>query len=209
MVGDGVHDGVGAQRQLPGPLLERLAHAGQSRMVAVPHGHDEVRTHEHHDLAGLDDLAGQQNRLVLNVIDGLEHQEQRVVVALELGPLMGVHRVLDGQRVDVENLRHRMHLVFIGFVQADPDVGLAAGLLQFPCPADRRGVGEMTRQALAVHVDRAVDHRPGDRARVASRVRAAAPVCPARGDRPCSKRRHEQSSLHRRADASVMLRGAP
>ena len=51
---------------------------------------------EHVDLAGLDGV------LLVDVPERLEDEEQRVVVALELGPLVGVDGVLDGQRVQVE-----------------------------------------------------------------------------------------------------------
>ena len=40
--------------------------------------------------------------VVLDVVDGLEDGEQGVVVPLQLGPLVGVHGVLDGQRVQPE-----------------------------------------------------------------------------------------------------------
>ena len=92
-------------------------------MIAVADRDHEVGPDEDHDLAGLHDLAGHRDGLVLDVGDGLEHQEQRVVVALELGPLMGVHSVLDGQLVQAEDVGHGLHLVFVGFVQADPHEG--------------------------------------------------------------------------------------
>ena len=42
---------------------------------------------------------------MLDVGDGLEDGEERVVVPLQLGPLVRVHRVLDGQRVQAELAR--------------------------------------------------------------------------------------------------------
>ena len=97
MVGDGVqHAGRAAVQQL-GLVLEPLAHLGERAVPAVPYGHHEVGADEHHDLAGGDDLAGGGQLVVVEVGDGLEHHEQRVAVALDLGPLMGLDRVLDGR----------------------------------------------------------------------------------------------------------------
>ena len=133
-------------------------------MVAVADGHDEVGPDEDHDLAGLDDLAGLGHRLVLDVVDGLEHQEQRVVVALQLGSLVGVHRVLDGEFVQAEHVGDGLHLVFVGFVQTDPDEGaVTPSRLEFADLGQRGGVGVLAGQSLAVGVDAAVDHRPCDR----------------------------------------------
>ena len=56
---------------------------------------------EHVDLAGLDGV------VLVDVPERLEHEEQRVVVALELGTLVGGERVLDGQRVQVVDLLDR------------------------------------------------------------------------------------------------------
>ena len=39
---------------------------------------------------------------------------------------MGVHGVLDGQLVQAEHVGDGLHLVFVGFVQADPDECLLA-----------------------------------------------------------------------------------
>ena len=83
--------------------------------LAVPDGDDEVRADEHVDLAGLHGV------LRVDVPERLEHQEQRVVVALELGPLVGVDGVLDGEVVQPEGDRHVLELDLAGFVQAEPD----------------------------------------------------------------------------------------
>ena len=50
-------------------------------------------------------------------------------VALQLRPLVGMHRVLDGEFVQTEDVGHRLHLVVVGFVQADPHEALLAVLL--------------------------------------------------------------------------------
>ena len=95
-------------------------------MLAVAHCDDEIGTDEDHDLAGLDDFAGEGDGYVFDVVHRLEHQEQRFVVALQLRPLMRVHGVLDGQLVQAENVGDGLHLVLVGFVQADPDEGFLA-----------------------------------------------------------------------------------
>ena len=90
-------------------------------MLTMANRDHEVLTDEDHHLACFDDLAGQHHRFVRDVIDGLEHEKQRVVVSLQLGPLVGNHGVFDGQRVQPENVGHVLHLGLIGLVQADPD----------------------------------------------------------------------------------------
>ena len=131
-------------------------------MLAVADGDDEVGADEDHDLAGLDDLAGLGHRLVLDVVHRLEDQEQRLVVAFQLRPLVGVHRVLDGQFVQAEHVGDGLHLVFVGFVQPDPHEGFLALGLELVHLVERRGVGVLAGQPLAVEVDAAVDHRPCD-----------------------------------------------
>ena len=51
------------------------------------------------------DLAGLDGVVLVDVPERLQHQEQAVVVALELGPLVGVERVLDGEGVQAERDR--------------------------------------------------------------------------------------------------------
>ena len=63
---------------------------------------------EHHDLAGLDVGVA---RLALEA-QRLEHHEQRVAVELELRPLMGVDRVLDGELVQLELAPDGVELLF-------------------------------------------------------------------------------------------------
>jgi hypothetical protein len=87
-----------------------LAHLGQPAVSTVTHRDHEVRADEDHDLAAFHDLAGQHHRFVRDVVDGFEYQEQRVVVSLQLGPLMCAYRVFDGQRVQPENVGYFLHL---------------------------------------------------------------------------------------------------
>ena len=91
--------------------LELQPRRVQLRALAVPDGHDEVRADEHVDLAGLDGVLG------VDVPERLEHQEQRVLVALQLGPLVGVDRVLDGEVVQPEGDRHVLQL-HLGWARA-------------------------------------------------------------------------------------------
>ena len=86
-------------------VLDRMLHIARDHGsgLAVTDRDHKVLADEDHDLTGFDDLAGQHHRFVRDVIDGLQHQEHRVVVALELGPLVCAHRVLDRQRVQPEH----------------------------------------------------------------------------------------------------------
>ena len=74
---------------------------------------------------------------------------------------MGVHGVLDGQLVQAEHVGHGLHLVLVGFVQADPDERLLAFAFEFVDLVQRGGVGVLAGQPLAIDVDAAVDHGPG------------------------------------------------
>lgn len=119
----------------------------------MPDGDHEIAAEEHHQFAGFHDLVRRGRRLVLDVADCFQHQEQRVVVAFQLGPLMCLQRVLDGQFVQAEGVRDALDLVGIGLVQTDPDetrVPLAH-------LADRLGVRPAPGQPLAVDIHRAID----------------------------------------------------
>ena len=96
-VGDRVEDRARADAQEIGVGLEVQAHVVQRAALAVADGDHEARAEEDHHLADLDEL------LAVDVARGLEHDEERVAaVDLELGPLVGVDGVLDGQRVQLE-----------------------------------------------------------------------------------------------------------
>lgn len=132
----------------------------------MPDGDDEVGAGETHHLAGLHHLAGGGQFGVVDVVDGLEDGEEGVVVALQLRPLVRVHRVLHGQRVQSEGRGDPRELGLRRLVQADP--GETAVLAD---PADRL-TGRQTRRTqhpppAAVHG--AVDHRAARR-RVAGGV---------------------------------------
>ena len=118
VVDDGVHDGVEhGDRAVAEPLglgLQPLAHAGQRVALAVPDRDDEVVADEEHDLAGLD-VARR-----LDVAQRLEHDEHRRLVLLDLGALVAVDGVLDGQRVQVQLLVDEVELLVGGVLEADP-----------------------------------------------------------------------------------------
>ncbi len=86
---------------------------------------------EHVDLAGLDGV------LLVDVPERLEDEEQAVVVALELGTLVSLDRVLDGQWVQPEDLGDRVQLRLLGLVQTDPDEVVAGHIVRAPRPGRR------------------------------------------------------------------------
>ena len=120
-VDDLVAHGVDDRRRAVGqdaaraPRAQRRASCS-SPPCAVPDRDHEVVADEHADLAGLDRV------VLVDVPERLEHQEQALVVALELGPLVRRDRVLDGQRVQAERPRRpSASSASVGLVQADPD----------------------------------------------------------------------------------------
>ena len=127
------------------------------RACAAADGDHEVAPDEHGDLAGLDDLDVRGRRLRVHVPHGLEHREQRVLVPVQLGPLvLGVHRVLDGQRVQPEPLGQVGQLGLVRVAQAEPDETLAG---QPDLVDDVRLAPAGPADAVDVHA--AVDQRGG------------------------------------------------
>ena len=98
-----------------------MADRAQVGRPAVADGEHEVRADEDVDLAELDLLD------VVEVGGGAQHDEQRVAVALELGPLVGDDRVLDRELVQAELLGDRQELRLGRPEQPDP--GHRAGLV--------------------------------------------------------------------------------
>lgn len=143
-----------AERQLLGHGLQLLAQRAQRTVPAVPHRDHEVGAGEDHDLAGLHDLTGVGEPVVVDIADGLEDGEQRVVVVLQLRPLMGVDRVLDGERMEPEQLDNSGEFLLGRLMQPDPDKSPAG----FPDPADRHIGRVVALLPYAVHVHRAVHH---------------------------------------------------
>src|SRR5690606_20425365 len=96
-------------------VLQPPAHGRERGALPVPHGHHEPVAEKDHDLPRGD-------RVALRLVgDRFQHDEQRVVVDLQLGPLMGLEGVLHGQRVQPELARDQVELVRIRLVQPDPD----------------------------------------------------------------------------------------
>ncbi|GAA3058756.1 hypothetical protein GCM10020000_47000 [Streptomyces olivoverticillatus] len=128
-------------------------------MAAMADGDHEVGAGEDHDLAGVDDLAGGGQLLVFDIGDGLEDGEEDVAVALQLGPLVGLDGVLDGQRVEVEHLGDLGELRLGRLVQAEPQEAVAV----FAYLPD--GFLDRVRNGLpdAVAVDHAVDDGRAER----------------------------------------------
>jgi len=100
---------------------------GECAVLAVAHRDHVVRAQEDHDLAGAHDLAGGGQLVVLHVGRRLQHHEERVVVALELGPLVGVDGVLHRERVQVVLPGDRGQLVLGGLEEPQPDVAVSVG----------------------------------------------------------------------------------
>jgi hypothetical protein len=121
----------------------------QRGATTVPDRDDEVAAGEQVDLAGLDGVVG------VDVPEGLEGEEQALVVPLELGPLVGLERVLDRERVQTERVRDVVELALAGLVEAHPDeVTLLGGLGPHLVELVREAVD---LDALALAVERAVD----------------------------------------------------
>src|SRR4051794_37771404 len=114
----------------------------------MTHTDDEAVAYEQKDLADLHGLD------VVVVVRGLQHEEQRVAVELDLRTLERVDRVLHGELVQVELARDRVELGLRRLLQPDPHESalaraIAAGLV-------RLVELELPRLALAVLVDGAV-----------------------------------------------------
>ena len=130
-------------------MLELGPHGAELGRRAVAHVHEEPFAEEGLDLPELDVLQ------LLDVAGGLQHHEEAVVVLLELGALVGLEGVLDGELVEVERLADGGELLSRRLEQPDPDEAVGLG---------QRGVGgrrvEAPFLADATHVEGAVDdHR--------------------------------------------------
>ena len=82
----------------------------------------------------------------VDVAQCLDHHEQRVAVALQLGTLVGVDRVLDRQGVELQLVGDLVELLCGRLVQADPHeaaAGLARGV---------EGVAQVTLDVVARHL---------------------------------------------------------
>src|SRR5215207_5474576 len=144
----GVQDRLGPTTQVLGVGLQLLAYSTQVRRLSVTHAHHKVFSHKEVDFAELDPL------LLVQVPGRFEHDEERIPVALQLGPLVGVRRILDRQPVQAELPGNGRELLFRRLVEAYPRYAapVSYGLI---------GLFECGRLGgtLAVHVDGVVhDH---------------------------------------------------
>ncbi len=147
LVEDRVEDGLRPEAQQVGVALHAPPHAGEVRGLGVPQGDHEVRPHEDVQLPELHLLGG------VDVPGGAQDHEEGVVVALELGPLVGDDRVLDGQFVQAELLGQGGDIALVRPVHADPGHALGLGVQRGVGLGEGGGRGD----AVAVDVDGAVD----------------------------------------------------
>ena len=82
LVDDGIEHRAGPERNKIRPPLQPLAHRRKRARLAMTHVHDESNPDEDQDLPELDGL------LVVDVARRFHDHEDRLVVRLELGPLM-------------------------------------------------------------------------------------------------------------------------
>lgn len=147
-VEDGVEGGLGAQGEQFRGGLHAAADRGQVGGRAVADRDEEVLADEDVELAEFHLLRRVQ------VTGGAQDDEEGVAVTFQLGALMGLQGVLDGQRVEVELGGQGVEFGLGRAVQADP--GHAVGLFaQLPEGVGQGGGGG---HAAAVAVDRGVDH---------------------------------------------------
>ncbi len=127
----------------------------------MAHRHHEVRTGKDGDLAGLH-LIG-----VIDVPEGLQDQEQRLVVQLQLRPLMSVCRVLHGQGMQREDLGDQIQFCPAGAVQSYPHevvvASTVAGGAQILQIRLQRDAGTLPVQS---YVDDHDDHRSAEDAQI-------------------------------------------
>jgi hypothetical protein len=86
------------------------AHVREPQPRPGSHREYEVRPHEDVDLA-----EGERPALEL---DGVQHEEERVAVLLQLGPLVPMPRVLDRELMEPELPLHRLELGGLGVLSA-------------------------------------------------------------------------------------------
>ncbi len=77
-------------------LLQLLPGRRQLTTFAVPDGDDVPIADEDTELPGLDRVA------LVDVPEGAQYDDDRVAEALDLGALVGLERILDGELVQVE-----------------------------------------------------------------------------------------------------------
>ncbi len=113
-VEDAVKDRRWTKREQVGIGLEAMAYGGQRSGRPVSYDNDEGHPEQDEDLAEFDLL------LLVEIARRLQHDEERIVVHVELWPLMRREGVLDSELVEVE-LRRRISELLLGrFVEPEP-----------------------------------------------------------------------------------------
>lgn len=126
----------------------------------MSHGEHEVAADEDMQLPEID-LFG-----VVEVARGAQDDEEGAAVALQLGALVGLQGVLDGEGVEVEFRRQGEQFVAAGAVQADPGEGAGGGALL----PERLGERVMGADPVSVAVENGVDDAAGGFGRWLGRV---------------------------------------
>lgn len=179
-------------REQLGPLLHARADGGEVGRLGVPDGDHEVAAEEHVQLAELHLLA------VVHVAGRAQHREERGAVTLGLGALVGLHRVLHRELVQVELLGERLQLLDRGPVEADPRHRLGPLVELAERVGERGGRGD----AAAVDVDAVVDEARAARARPLRRILPLGPRPRRAGRMPAEGRDAPgDHGLEARADA--------
>ena len=129
-----------------GRRLALLADGRVTDRGAVADGDDEILAHEQVGFA--------EPHFIVHELGRLDDDEQRVRVGLQLGPLVGVQRVLDGKLVEGELLLHLPQQRGIRLVHAQPDEGLR--FLQDLADVVDGNVAEALAAAIGDTID---DHR--------------------------------------------------
>ena len=151
-VDDRVHQRVehvgGAEPQQIRLLFAALADVHEPA-PRIPSNRDDVApADEYRHLAGV--------QFVVLDLDRVHDDEDRVAVLFDLGPLVAVAGVLDGELVQTEHFLHRFDLGGVGILQRDPDETVRpADVLADLADGD---VGDL----FPVLVGRAVDEHPLD-----------------------------------------------
>ena len=114
MVEDRVEGHAGAMAEQIGTALDPLSDSPETTL-AVADGDDEPRVDEDHQLADLDHLFG------IDVMGGLNHNEEGVAVELHLGALVGLDRILDRKLVEIELAGDLLELLRRGLEHTEPD----------------------------------------------------------------------------------------
>ena len=123
VIHDGMEDRTRSESKKLRSGLERLTRFLEPARVSVSHHHDEPAPEEDQYLSELDDLFG------VDVARRLQDEQRRIVVTLELRPLMRLDRVLDCQLMEVELATHLFEFVARRLVEPNPHEGVVVATL--------------------------------------------------------------------------------